>query len=109
MIATLCLACAVILQSAQCYLDIPLEVHRNQNYVSYTMPIKINDVDYALTTSLKDNAEFVLSPTQKVTKKKSKKQKVDQAELVGTIKASSLEGYSFEGWKRFFMEALLFL
>ena len=29
--------------------------------------------------------------------------------MFGIIKASSLEGYTFEGWKRFFMEALLFL
>lgn len=29
--------------------------------------------------------------------------------MMGVIKASSLEGYSFEGWKRFFMEAIFFL
>lgn len=27
----------------------------------------------------------------------------------GVIEASSLEGYSFEGWKRFFMEAFLWI
>lgn len=30
-------------------------------------------------------------------------------DLTGVIKATSLEGYSFEGWKRFFMEALLYI
>ena len=27
----------------------------------------------------------------------------------GVVYASSLEGYSFEGWKRFFMDAFLYI
>lgn len=44
--------------------------------------------------------------------KKNKKHKPPAGEsssLAGTLVASSLEGYSFEGWKRFFMEAFLFI
>lgn len=29
--------------------------------------------------------------------------------LIGVISATSLEGYSLEGWKRYFMEVVLFL
>ena len=29
--------------------------------------------------------------------------------MMGVLEATSLEGYSFEGWKRFFMEALLYI
>lgn len=33
----------------------------------------------------------------------------NNGDLVGIIEATSLEGYSFEGWKRFFMEAFMYI
>lgn len=76
------------------------------------MPFKINDLDYGLTISMEnsDQAEFIRDYTEKKNeahgnKKKHKK----ETELKGILSASSLEGYSFEGWKRFFMEAFLWI
>lgn len=62
--------------------------------------MKINGIDYAVSTSLQDGEEFIFSPKDKVKEhnKKNKKHKAskDEAEgMVAVLGASSLEGYSF--------------
>lgn len=59
---------------------------------------------------MKDAEEFIVPLPHKNSKSKKKHSSSNSLkDLTGVIKATSLEGYSFEGWKRFFMEALLYI
>lgn len=80
-ITTLGVCCALLLHLVMGYLDIPLEVKRTKNYISYTVPMKINGIDYAISTSLQDNKDFIFSPADKVKAqtKKGKKHKGSQS------------------------------
>ena len=100
---------------AHVYIDIPLNITRGVDHVSYNLPIKISELDYRLTISLggPEEKESILSPQLKASLSNNKKHKIKkfsaEKELTGTITATSLEGYSFEGWRRFFLEVFLYI
>lgn len=49
------IACLLILvERSEGYLDISLTVNRSKTYISYSVPFKINGIDYGLSTSLQD-------------------------------------------------------
>jgi hypothetical protein len=100
----------IALRQCIAYLDFQLSVNRTENYISYALPIKINSLDYEVSLSLCDCKEFLRPVSEKTVshKKKKHKGKAEDKEMMGLIQASSFEGYSFEGWKRFFLEALFF-
>ena len=46
---------------------------------------------------------------EKHLKKSKNTLKKNPNDVFGSIEATSLEGYSFEGWKRFFMETFAYI
>lgn len=54
-LTTLAVCFILVVKYAQCYLDISLMVNRSKTYISYGLPMKVNGIDYYLSTSLRDS------------------------------------------------------
>lgn len=70
--------------------------------------MKIDEVAYQVPITFAPAEEFIKSVSEKQGKKKKHKSG-NHKQANAILEATSLEGYSFEGWKRFFMEAVLYI
>ncbi len=88
------------------YIDIDLAVTTSSADVSLNMPLTINDQQYHIAISIENKEDFIVAPEALPHAKKKKVQK--KANLNAVMHVWSLEGYTLEGWKRFFLEVFLF-
>ena len=65
----------------------------------------INDQQYHVGVSLHNQDNFIVSPKALPHRKKHNS---DKSPKEAVMHVSSLEGYTLEGWKRFFLEVFLF-
>lgn len=77
--STVGICCVLLVQLAWGYLDILLDVKREQNHISYTIPTKVNGLDYNLAIQLEDGSEFIQPLSAKQSSKKKKKHKSDDS------------------------------
>lgn len=100
---------ALLVSLKLCYLDINLDLVKSGSEVMYSMPMLVGDKEYAVGIAIENLGEFLVpfDQIQSKNKKKKKSKRNTFQENKAIVRASSLEGYSFEGWKRFFLEALL--
>jgi hypothetical protein len=102
----LLVAISVLLYSAMGYVDIELAVTTSSADISFNMPLTINNLKYQIALSLENKGEFLVAPEAMPHNKKKKGSKKE--DLTALMHVWSLEGYTLEGWKRFFLEVFLF-
>lgn len=57
------------------YVDIDLEVKRENGTISYGMPMKVHTIPYILTISLMNKEECIMKPIEKLGEKKWRKER----------------------------------
>lgn len=95
-----------LLTTTLSYIDIELAVSTSSADVALNMPLTINDQQYHIAVSVENKEEFIVAPDALPHAKKKKVHK--KADLKAAMHVWSLEGYTLEGWKRFFLEVFLF-
>lgn len=96
---------ALLVSLKLCYLDINLDLVKSGSEIMYFMPMLVGDKEYAVGIAIENLGEFLVpfDQIQSKNKKKKKSKRNTFQENKAIVRASSLEGYSFEGWKRFFL------
>jgi hypothetical protein len=92
----------------QSYIDITLEIAISSSDISYNVPLKINSEKEVIGLSLENKEEFIVLPEALKHKGKQLKTRGANNSNKGELHVSSLEGYTLEGWKRFFIEVFTF-